>query len=130
MLNFTSLLVSAWPLVNLRLALRVHRYCRAETKMHSAAASGCNAVFPSSRVSSRWNRALTIVVDIESVTATGSSAFTFSVVATVKSCGVAEAVEGVGMTAVVVTQPEAPNSTATIVNAAIVNAASRHLGAG
>jgi hypothetical protein len=34
-------------------------------------------------------------------------------------------VEGVGMIAVVVTQPEAPNSTATI-----VNAASRHLGAG
>src|SRR5664279_3359143 len=125
MLNFTSLLVSAWPLVNLRFALRVHRYCRAETKMHSAAASGCNAVFPSSRVSSRWNSALTIVVDMESVTATGSSAFTFSVVATVKSCGVAEAVEGVGMIAVVVTQPEAPNSTATI-----VNAASRHLGAG
>src|SRR5674476_1111807 len=93
--------------------------------MHSDAASGCNAVFPSLSVSSRWNSALTIVVDIESVAAAGSSALGLSVVATVKSCGVAEAVEGVGIIGAVVTQPEAPNSTATV-----VNAASRHLGPG
>jgi hypothetical protein len=125
MLNFTSLLVSACPLLNLRFCLSVHRNFSGETKMHSVAASGWLTVLPSSSVKSRWKTALTMVVDIESVTATGSSALGLSVVAIVKSWGVAEADEGDGMTSAVETHPDAPSSTATV-----ATAASRHLRAG
>ena len=85
MLNFTSLLVRAWPFENLRFALMLQRYFSCDRKMQSVAASGWSAVFPSSRVRRRWKRPITIVVDIESVTATGSRVFGRSVVAIVKS---------------------------------------------
>lgn len=58
--NLTSFEVSASPLLNLRPALRVHRWTRARVsvKEHSLAASGCGSVPPLGKLSSDWKTLL------------------------------------------------------------------------
>ncbi len=80
MLNFTSLAVRAWPLSKVSPVRSVHSTCTGEVYLQSWAASGRRPTLPSSIVISRWNSASVTDVDMESVTATGSSAVTRSVV--------------------------------------------------